>query len=73
LKAKFLAQAAASVTFSAIPATYTDLVLRVMLQEQMVHSHIRITFNGTTAPYYSRIDLNGSGASCKFTLASTRI
>jgi hypothetical protein len=56
-----LTSSAASVTFSAIPATYTDLVLRVSgrTDQSTTGSGLRLTFNGTNTA--SNRQLQGSG------------
>jgi len=57
-----LASGTASVTFSAIPATYTDLVLVIdgLAASTAFDAWIRI--NGDTATNYSNTSLYGSGA-----------
>jgi len=57
-----LGSAAASVTFSSIPATYTDLVL-VVAGGTTITTDIYIEFNGDTATNYSRTYLAGDGSS----------
>ena len=60
-----LGSAAASVTFSSIPATYTDLVIRFAIRDSYTGganaAQARVTHNGTTANY-SWTELNGTGA-----------
>jgi|688.fasta_scaffold747599_2 hypothetical protein len=51
---------AASVTFSAIPATYTDLVLRVSGRSQNATGFLIVRFNATGT--YSETDLRGNGS-----------
>ena len=51
-----LSSSAASVTFSAIPSTYTDLVVRFSTRSSSslgVYDQIKLTFNGDTATNYS--------------------
>ena len=60
-----LGSSAASVTFSAIPNTFTDLVLKFSVRStggSNTFDHINVTFNGDTASNYSRTYLNGNGA-----------
>jgi len=57
-----LTTTAASVTFSAIPATYTDLVLRVSARTDTTTSLIFLGFNGDTSGVWSRTSLRGSGS-----------
>jgi hypothetical protein len=66
-----LSSSAASVTFSSIPATYTDLVLRVSARttEANTDSSFNVTFNSDTATNYSRTRLVGNGA----TASSSRL
>lgn len=53
-----------SVTFSSIPATYTDLVLKASTRSSAASnlSAYNVTFNGSSAGY-NTIYLNGNGAS----------
>ena len=58
-----LTGSAASVTFSSIPSTYTDLVLRVTgrTDASQVNDDMAIRLNGGTSGY-SRTFLNGTGS-----------
>ena len=53
---------AGPITFTSIPATYTDLVL-VVSGTQATSGTVRIQFNNDTASNYSRTDLYGDGTS----------
>lgn len=56
ISSNVLSSSAASVTFSSIPATYTDLVLRVSARENAGGQYpnaINLTFNGSSASNYS--------------------
>lgn len=55
-----LGSAASSVTFSSIPATYTDLVL-VINAKGSASSYPTIRLNGDTGSNYSDTELNGNG------------
>jgi hypothetical protein len=57
-----LGSAAASITFSSIPATYTDL--RLILANTMVNAGTQpiIRFNGDTGTNYSQTFLRGNGS-----------
>ena len=59
-----LGSSAASVTFSSIPATYTDLVVRVSARADITNRNLKITFNNTSpsATTYSRVLLYGTGS-----------
>ena len=62
IEAQTLASSAASVTFSAIPATYTDLVLRVSVRRDASgRQDLRLAVNGSTSDG-SNIWLQGNGA-----------
>jgi hypothetical protein len=65
ISSNVLASSAASVTFSAIPATYTDLVLRINARSDGASKddYIRYTLNADTATNYSATELYASGAS----------
>ena len=66
ISSNVLSSSAASVTFSSIPATYTDLVLRASIRTDdagVQGAQFRIRFNGDTATNYSRTQIYGnSGA-----------
>lgn len=59
-----LSSSAASVTFSSIPNTYTDLVLRISARTDngAVNDGILLTINSTAGTAYSRTNLQGNGA-----------
>ena len=57
-----LSSSAASVTFSAIPATYTDLVLRWSARNTSSGENAQIRFNADSATNYSRTNLYGDGS-----------
>ena len=56
---------AASITFSSIPNTYTDLLVKVSGRSDAnsTSDHIYMTFNGSTALAYSIRRIRGDGAS----------
>jgi hypothetical protein len=58
-----LGSAAASVTFSSIPGTYTDLILVCSLGASNAAQDFKIQFNGDTATNYSVTLMRGTGAS----------
>lgn len=58
-----LGSAAATVTFSSIPGTYTDLVLIIDSVASASTNNMDIQFNGDTGSNYSRTKLTGDGAS----------
>lgn len=57
-----LASAAASITFSSIPSTYTDLRLVLVLQASTASQTCNITLNNDGASNYSFTALYGTGA-----------
>jgi hypothetical protein len=63
ISSNVLASSAASVTFSAIPATYTDLVLRASARSDNASAtqNTEIIFNADTATNYSFTNLLGLG------------
>ena len=63
-----LGTAAANITFSSIPSTYTDLVLIVSAKTNTAAAQIYMTINGDSGSNYSRTVLYGTGSSA----ASTR-
>ena len=58
-----LGSAAATVTFSSIPSTYTDLVLIVNSARTTSDDSVSLEFNGDTGSNYSRTILYGTGTS----------
>jgi hypothetical protein len=65
IESKVLGSTASSVTFSAIPATYTDLVLKISARcgELQPEESVNLRFNGSTVANYSLTRLRGNGAS----------
>ena len=64
ISSQVLASTATSVTFSSIPATYTDLVLKISARDTatgVIYSSITATFDSTSS-VYSRTDLIASGS-----------
>lgn len=63
IEAKTLASSAASVTFTAIPATYTDLVLKMSTRMASgTFGEFSVIFNSNSSAVYSDIILYGSGS-----------
>ena len=64
IEAQTLGSSATSVTFSAIPATYTDLLLKVSIRGNVaqINQSYQITFNGTSTTGISMRRLYGTGA-----------
>ena len=73
ISSNVLGSSAASVTFSAIPATFTDLVLRISTRVNYasVDGNILIRFNGDTASNYSYTFVYGNGSSAVSSRGST--
>ena len=68
-----LSSSAASVTFSAIPATYDDLVLSVSARcaDTGTYAGLKLVFNSDTATNYSFSVLYGTGSSALSDRASS--
>jgi hypothetical protein len=60
---------AASIDFTSIPATYTDLVLKLSARATSTTIDVKINFNSTTTGY-SRRNLNGNGSTVSSSSAS---
>ena len=58
-----LGSAAASVTFSSIPATYTDLVVRWSARKDNTNVLLRVRFNSDATTLYSTTFIQGDAAS----------
>ena len=64
ISSNVLSSSAASVTFSAIPSTYTDLVIRASARDSGTGgSAIFVRVNGLTSNIYSVTRLRGTGSS----------
>ena len=61
---------AATIDFTSIPATFTDLMLVFSLRQSAANNNIRLSINGTTSNY-SEIVLYGTGSATASTTAST--
>jgi hypothetical protein len=72
ISSNVLASSAASVTFSAIPSTYTDLVLRMSMRGSASADSrdVQITLNAATTNY-SFTALEGAGSAGAFTSRGT--
>ena len=64
ISSQTLTSTAATVTFSSIPATYTDLVLRYSARADNASAvnNLRLQFNSDTATNYSETYMRGNGA-----------
>ena len=63
ISSNVLSSSAASVTFSSIPATYTDLVLRISARSASAGTDaFFVQFNSDTATNYSSTQLYGDGS-----------
>jgi hypothetical protein len=60
---------AASIDFTSIPSTYTDLQLVMSLRQNQANNNVRITINGGTTGYSERV-LYGTGSGTASTSAS---
>ena len=63
ISSNVLASSAASVTFSAIPSTYTDLVVRASVRTDQTNPDLMWRINNNTSSIYSDTQLEGDGAS----------
>lgn len=77
IQAQNLASSAASVTFSSIPSTYTDLVLKASIRTDDAtgsSNNIYVRFNGLTGDFsYTRLISNGATASSSRATAQTAL
>jgi len=74
INSQTLASSAASVTFSSIPATYTDLVLRISARDTNTSAIIgsaTFKFNGSTGSLYSITKLIGDGSTASSSRSSS--
>ena len=76
ISSNVLSTSAASVTFSAIPSTYTDLVLRVSARDSQTGTGnfipLQVQFNNTGVGFYSLTNLLGNGSTASSSRASNR-
>lgn len=68
-----LGSAAASITFSSIPATYTDLRLVLNSSVSATGSELKLTFNNDTATNYSFTSLYGYGSTANSYRETSRV
>ena len=78
ISSQVLSSSAATVTFSSIPATYTDLVVRLAARDDQAGTYqsIQVMFNSDTSTIYSLTNLRGNGsaaASSRFSSLSYTI
>lgn len=62
IQAVTLTGTASSVTFSSIPQTYTDLVLRFSVRTTSTAANVAVRINGLTTTIYSQTNLTGDGS-----------
>lgn len=64
ISSNILSSTTASVTFSSIPATYTDLALMVSARSNVAANQetVNLQFNGNTSSIYSNTRIFGSGS-----------
>lgn len=67
-----LGSAAASITFSSIPATYTDLRLVLVATATTGGINANVRFNGDTATNYSNTALGGDGSTAQSVAATSQ-
>ena len=66
ISSNVLTGSAASVTFSSIPSTYTDLVIKCSMRSNRASNTtdtVKLTINGDTSTLYSDTFIRGDGAS----------
>jgi hypothetical protein len=76
ISSNVLSSSAASVTFSSIPSTYTDLVIRssARVDGAVGNSNARLQLNGeTSSAYYSYTFLQGNGSSATSSNTATGV
>jgi hypothetical protein len=73
ISSNVLSSSAASVTFSSIPATYTDLVVRFSVRHDgaLTASNMKLIINSDSGSSYSDTRLSGNGATATSARAST--
>ena len=73
ISSNVLSSDTASVTFSAIPATYTDLVLRASVRDDHASTidSMLVTINGSSSAIYSFTRLSGNGAAASSAAVSS--
>lgn len=73
ISSQVLASSASSVTFSSIPATYTDLVLRMSARTDnaAANNNVNVQLNSDTASNYSAVTVRGNGATAGTTIVSS--
>lgn len=74
ISSNVLSSSAASVTFSAIPATYTDLVLRASARNSAAVNNavLGLRINGLSTTIYSTVFLQGTGSAASSSLNATQ-
>jgi hypothetical protein len=74
IASQVLGSSASTVTFSSIPGTYTDLVLRcsVRTDRAAIIDDINVTINGVGGTSYSYVFLRGDGAATSSSRVSDR-
>jgi len=63
IQAQTLTTTTASITFSSIPSTYTDLLLSISSRNSDIYYEVHFIFNGDTGNNYSGRNIYGTGSS----------
>jgi hypothetical protein len=73
IEAKTLGSSTANVEFTSIPATYTDLLVKVSSRGDSGGTDLAIQFNGSTSSVYTTQRLYGTGSSTASSVATSTI
>ena len=73
ISSNVLSSSAASVTFSSIPTTFTDLVLRISARKDGGGNTFKVQFNSDTATNYSNTTLTGDSSAASSTRNTSQV
>jgi hypothetical protein len=75
IEAKTLGSATASITFSSIPSTYTDLCIKISARtdrsDGILYDNLKMTFNGSSSSYSGRIVYGNNTTAASVTSGNT--
>jgi len=72
ISSQVLTSSAASVTFSAIPGTFKDLILKLSVRNSLTQEDMLLRINNDSSTLYSRVQLRGNGTQASSSINSAQ-
>jgi hypothetical protein len=72
ISSQVLTSTAASVTFSSIPGTFKDLILKLSVRNSLTQEDMLLRINNDSSTLYSRVQLRGNGTQASSSINSAQ-